>query len=543
MSIGEGKHWLYLSLLILAVHFVHGDRHAKAAASDFVRFSAPEFLTFDELVQVSKNPNPVGPLYEKLQKLLTTPMISNEAYYRGVRPQAKEDSRLGPFMQITSWNIEKSFEIKNAIIAFTDGEVYRRLIDTDQPSLSSQRYKIAQRQQALLAQSDVIVLQEMDLGVKRSGYVDAARELAQALDMNYAYGVEYLEIDPAYLGLEKIEFDGGTADEEAMAYYRVDPKQYKGLFGSAVLSKYPIRSVEILPLRNQGYDWYWGEKKNITFFETSRRFGAKSIFKTAMHREMKVGGRIFMRVDLHVPELPQETLTIINIHLEIKCLPEAREAQMKEILEYLKNIRHPVVLAGDFNSAPGDLSPTSAVREATRTVKNPTNWLTIGIREFAPQSLLVNVTRGVSNVTKNFQNPTASHIPVLAPNKTAALFKMIEEFRFADGHVFDFRGDPARSVGGKSGVLSNSNQRDRMGYKTTFELKRTIAEVIGKYRLDWMFVKSFLNDPHDRSGPYRCAPHFGETLEEMNTILKQPISDHHPNMVSLPFEEPKIENE
>ncbi|OGX03365.1 MAG: hypothetical protein A3G87_02970 [Omnitrophica bacterium RIFCSPLOWO2_12_FULL_50_11] len=538
----QGKHWLFLSFLILSLSPVHGGFDADLASGAFVRFSAPEFLTFDELVQVSKNPDPVGPLYEKLLKLLSTPIMSNEAYHRGVRPQVKKDPRLGRLMRVATWNIEKSMEIKGAIVAFTDADGYRGLVDPGQASPSSKKYGDALRQQTLLAQSDVIVLQEMDVGVKRSGYVDAARELAQALDLNYAYGVEYLEIDPAYLGIEEIKLDEQTADEEAMAYYRVDPKRYKGLFGSAVLSRYPIKSAEVFILRNQGYDWYWGEKERITFFETSRRFGAETIFKSAMHREMKVGGRIFMRVDLHVPGLPEETLTVINIHLEIKCLPKAREAQMQEILEYLKNIRHPVVMAGDFNSAPGDLSPTSAVREATRTVTNPTTWLTIGVREFAPQSLLVNVTRGLSNVTKNFQNPTARHIPVIAPNKTAGLFKMIEAFRFADGYGFDFRGDRTRSVEREAGLLSNSNQRDRIGYKTTFQLKRTIAEVIGKYRLDWIFVKSFLKDPSDRSGPYRFAPHFGETLEEMNTLLQQAISDHHPNVVDLPFEEPNLED-
>ena len=520
------------------------NRLSPVLAADFLfnltRYSEPEFLTFDELVEVSKNLNPAGPLREKLRKLWTTPVISNEAYYRGARPKTHQDNRLGSFMRVATWNIEKSFHIEDARIAFTDPNGYRRLMDPDKASPASEEYREAVEQQALLADADVILLQEMDIGVKRSGYVDAARTLAEALDMNYAYGPEYLEVDPAYLGIETIALEEGSHDQEAMDYYVVDQTRYKGVFGSAVLSRYPIKSVTVFPLKNQGYDWYHGEKERLTFFEESRRFGAKTIFSSALHREIKVGNRILMRVDLSVPGLPEDTLTVINIHLEIKCLPRARDAQIQEILQYIRPIKHPVIMAGDFNSAPGDLSPTSVLREMKRKAKDPTVWFTEGVRQLAPNALLVNATRTVSNVTKNFQNPTARHIPVIAPNETSKLFKSIENFRFDDGTAFDFRGDASRSVKGKDGYLSNANQRDRLGYKTTFELRRTIAEVIGKYRLDWVFVKSFLKDPRDTKSLYRFSPHFGRTLEEMNTILKTQISDHHPNIVDLPFDEPVL---
>ncbi|MBI4367862.1 MAG: hypothetical protein HY588_00545, partial [Candidatus Omnitrophica bacterium] len=209
----------------------------------------------------------------------------------------------------------------------------------------------------------------------------------------------------------------------------------------------------------------------------------------------------------------------------------------REVLSYIKRINHPVIMAGDFNSAPTDLSPTTTIREVKRQVKNPTNWFSLGVSQVAPQALLVNATRLTSNVTKNFQNPTARHIPVIAPNVTKGLFEAIESFRFQDGHAFDFRGDPERSAEGKGGILANSNQRDLVGYKTTFQVKRPLGPIIGKYRLDWFFVKSFLRDPKDENGPYRFAPHFGRTLETMNTVLVTQISDHHPNIVDLPFEE------
>jgi endonuclease/exonuclease/phosphatase family metal-dependent hydrolase len=504
-------------------------------ASDFVNYSAPEFLTFEELVQVSQLGQPGGELGEKLKRLWRTPIVSNEAYFRGVRPPKREDVTLGPMLRVATWNIEKSLQVEGAAKILSDRDQFLKRIDLMKVSPNSESYLKVVAQRELIANADVILLQEMDIGVKRSGYLNSPKVLADTLNMNYAYGASYLEVDPAYLGLENITFESGAIDQDAMDFYRVDKNKYKGMFGSAVLSRYPIESVTVFPLKRQGYDWYSGEKEKIGFFEVSRRFGAKSIFLSQMHRELKVGGRNFMRVDLNVPGLPNDTLTIINIHLEIKCLPKARTAQIEEILGYINGIKNPVIMAGDFNSAPGDLSPTSVVRETTRKLKDPSTWLSLGISEFAPQSLLVNTTRSISNITKNFQDPTATHVPVIAPNHVAALFKAIEAYRFDDGYVFDFRGDPERSVNGRAGLLSNANQRDRAGYKTTFELKRTIAQVIGKYRLDWFFVKSFLQDPRDENGPYQFAPHFGATLEEFNTSLKVQISDHHPIIVDLPF--------
>ena len=116
---------------------------------------------------------------------------------------------------------------------------------------------------------------------------------------------------------------------------------------------------------------------------------------------------------------------------------------------------------------------------------------------------------------------------------------MIQNYRFSDGGAFDFRGDSERSINGKDGALANSNERGFKGFKTTWRVQRPIC-FIGKYRLDWVFIKSILKDPYDEAGSYRFAPHFGETLEELNTSLKKPISDHHPNVVDIPLKEPDI---
>lgn len=510
-------------------------------STQIIRYQEPEFLTFNELKTLSKNPHPDGFLEMKLKRFWKTPIIDNTAYYAGIKPHRPVDPKLGPYLRLVSWNIEKSLRMKDAIATFSNSNEFFSLINPAKAPLGSSKYKNIVRQRERLTNADVIVLQEMDIGVKRSGYMNAAGELAKALNMNYTYGAEQLEVDPVYLGLEKVSYEGGAVDQEQTEYYAADPARYKGAFGCAVLSRYPIKRVWVMQLKKQGYDWYAGEKPKIGFVEETRRVGSEVIFKNQLTREMKVGGRIFFRVDLLVPHLPGNTLTIINVHLEIKCLPEAREAQMSEILSYIKGIKHPVIVVGDFNAAPDDLSPTSAWRVAERTVKNPETWLAVGTSAILPHALVINTTRFVTKFTKNLNDPFASDIAVVSPNPVKPMFKMIEDYHFKDGGVFDFRGDTERSVNGKAKLLSNSNQRGTKGFKTTWRVRRPIS-VIGRYRLDWVFVKSYLEDPFDPSSTYRFAPHFGETLEEMNTSLAVPISDHHPNVVDLPFKEPKIRN-
>ncbi len=97
-------------------------------------------------------------------------------------------------------------------------------------------------------------------------------------------------------------------------------------------------------------------------------------------------------------------------------------------------------------------------------------------------------------------------------------------------------------MGGKRGSLANSNQRDFKGFVTTFELRRPLVGIIGKYKLDWFFVKSnLLKSPDPDSASYKLAPHFAETLEDLNTSLKNQISDHHPMVMDIPLGEPALE--
>jgi hypothetical protein len=88
----------------------------------------------------------------------------------------------------------------------------------------------------------VILLNEVDLGMKRSGYAGVARELADTLRMNYAFGVEFVEVDPLYTGDERTEMKTPEETQALADDLRADPARFRGLHGNAILTRFPLRS-------------------------------------------------------------------------------------------------------------------------------------------------------------------------------------------------------------------------------------------------------------------------------------------------------------
>jgi hypothetical protein len=119
------------------------------------------------------------------------------------------------------------------------------------------------------------------------------------------------------------------------------------------------------------------------------------------------------------------------------------------------------------------------------------------------------------------------------------LFDSLEEFRFDDETALDFRGIRSRTINGTSGTLANSNQRAGKGFVPTFQFERTIGAK-GKFKLDWIFVKSYLHEPRDEHGPYLFAPHVPRTMFDVNYAFPERISDHTPISVDLPLAEPRL---
>jgi exonuclease III len=356
--------------------------------------------------------------------------------------------------------------------------------------------------------------------------------------MNWAFGIEFVEVDPINLGTEDFEgIEDAGEREKLVAEIQVDKAKLRGLHGTAILSRYPIREARLVPFETVGYDWFAGEHERVAPIEKGKRAVAGTVFMERVSREIRRGGRTSLIAEIDLPYLPEKAITVAAPHLENRTKPENRRKQMGELLRLLQERRNPVIIAGDLNTTLGDTQPTNIKREVYRRVGSSEFWANTGIKYATGVGLLYDVVKGGVNFFKNQQDPTAKDIPIIGPNPEAALFEDLENFRFRDGTVFDFRGDKGRTVNATEGTLANSNQRDDKGFAVTYEVERTIGPA-GKLKLDWIFVKSYLESPRSSSGPYRFAPHFARSLEELNYAAAERLSDHNPIVTDLPFSEP-----
>ena len=225
--------------------------------------------------------------------------------------------------------------------------------------------------------------------------------------------------------------------------------------------------------------------------------------------------------DIEVPESPTGLVTVVALHLESRSAPECRRQQMEEVLQAITDVRNPVILGGDLNTTGADAAPTSIRHEISRRVTKPAFWATEMIHWLTP----LGISRPLlvpANYFKNYLDPTAPDIPLFAPNGESGLFQAVEKFRFSDGRRFDFRGGR---------TLASSNKRAFKGFRPTYAFQRDFGGVVGRFKLDWFFVKS--------AGAL-FAPHHPMTLVELNTSVKGGISDHHPITVDLTLEPPSL---
>jgi endonuclease/exonuclease/phosphatase family metal-dependent hydrolase len=507
---------------------------AVLPAQDYIREQIPPLLAYDELRRIGET-EPVPPeLQKKVDLLLTTPFVNNEAWHRGVRPRRPDLPRLGPSIRLSMWNVERGLNLDLLKLLFTDKDAFIKKSD----ARNFEQLQDLADQIAYFSATDIFILNELDWGMKRTEYREVVRELADALGMNWAYGVEFLEIDPVNLGTEPFEDTEVAESAKLQEMLSVDKERFRGLHGSAVLSRYPIRSARLEPFLTIGYDWYKAEKDSVSKLEKGKRKAAERVFLETILREVRRGGRTALTVTIDVPDLVEKQLTIVNAHLENRCKPEFRRRQLTELLERIKDIRHPVVLAGDLNTSLSDAQPVTVKREIYKRVGSASFWAERGLKWATGIGLAYDLVAGGLNKVKNLNDPTARHIPVVARNPEAALFDVAEEFRFADGGAFDFRGSEERS-GGRAGTLANSNERGDKGFVTTYEVTRTVGP-FGQFKLDWIFVKPYGGRAPDVSAPYRFSPHFPHTLKDLNYSYADRLSDHNPMVVDLPLTEPSL---
>jgi endonuclease/exonuclease/phosphatase family metal-dependent hydrolase len=492
------------------------------------RDAAPALLNHAELVLLSDTSAPSAAIQEKVELLLRSPFIGNGAYYSGAEPRRPEREGLGAMLRASVWNIERGSEFELVRLALSEPAGFIEEIGK-QGVLDPAKLEEIRDQVRLLQDSDVLILNEVDLGMTRSDYRDVAKDLAAALGMNYAFGVEFVEVDKIELGLEELHAPVAADDEQFTRDLAVDTDRYRGLHGTAILSRYPIQDARILRFR-ACYDWYGKEKEEIAKLESGRRLAADRLFLERISREVRLGNRMALIVSLVVADSPTGVVTVAAPHLENKTKPKCRQQQMRELLDDLKAVHDPVILGGDLNTTGGDGAPMSIGREIAKRIRNPHFWSRQAITWFTPVSL-PQIFLMPANYFKNYQDPTALSIPIVATNGERGLFRLMSKFQFADGAQFDFRGDAERSEGSRSGTLSNSNERAGKGFTTTFSFKRDFKGLVGRMRLDWIMVKPPALIGHGRL----FEPHFGRTLAAVNAAVTDQITDHHPIVVDLPL--------
>lgn len=390
-----------------------------------------------------------------------------------------------------------------------------------------------------MKQADVIVLNEVDWGMKRTEYRNVAAELASALNMNYAYGVEFVEVDPIDLGLEKFEELSEKDAAELAQEIRVDQKRYLGLHGNAILSRFSLANVRLQPYEHQPHDWYKDELEGVKPLEKGKRKAGELIFQEKVRREVRRGGRMMLTAEIADARIPGGHMVVVATHLEDKTKPQGRRKQLEELLTRIQDTEVPVIVAGDMNTSTHDSTPTSVPRELKKRLGSKSFWIRQGVGILTGIKLPTLLLTGL-NTYRTQADPTVRDIPLVASNPEAEFFDRLKDFRFRDESAFDFRGERNRSIGRKDDPLANSNQRGDKGFITTYQVERTVG-FVGKFKLDWIFVKpASLTEPYDEEQPHRFAPHFGRTLRSLNESVKDRISDHAPIMVDLPLNEPPL---
>jgi endonuclease/exonuclease/phosphatase family metal-dependent hydrolase len=175
-----------------------------------------------------------------------------------VFPEARP--RLRSFLRVVEWNIERGARLDGIIEALNTHEVLRF--------------------------ADLLLLNELDHGMIRSGNVNIALELSRALEAHAVYGVEYLELTKGAGHEVNLQGDNTAA-----------------LHGNAILTRHSFSNPEVVRLPR-----------------------CENNFDSA---EKRVGGRIGILIDL---EIAGATLIAVTTHLDVVNSPRCRARQMRAML-------------------------------------------------------------------------------------------------------------------------------------------------------------------------------------------------------------------
>jgi endonuclease/exonuclease/phosphatase family metal-dependent hydrolase len=168
------------------------------------------------------------------------------------------------------------------------------------------RVERALLEQPGLADADLVLLNEIDLGMARAGNRDVAADLARALGRYGAWTPLFLETT---VGRHD---DASTAAEGA---------NEEGLFGIAVLSRWPLGDIRRIDLPSP--EWIQYDKERM------------------------YGRHVALVAEVLRPGAP---FVAVAAHLEVHRTRRDRAAQIAAIMQGIADERRPVLLAGDFNT-------------------------------------------------------------------------------------------------------------------------------------------------------------------------------------------------
>lgn len=194
---------------------------------------------------------------------------------------AEEEWPVGPRLRVAAWNAER--------------------LKYHAPSAALLR----------AAGADVVLLTEADIGMARSGNRHTVRDLAEALGMGWAYGVEFVEL--------------GLGDSRECEWH-ADEDNRCGLHGNAILSRHKLLDPVIIPL-DAGGTWFAGRSGN----------------------QRRLGGRMAMAARLDTPR----PLWLVAAHLESHSDAADRGRQGERLVAAIDRLVPAgagVVLGGDFNT-------------------------------------------------------------------------------------------------------------------------------------------------------------------------------------------------
>ncbi len=114
---------LCATVVFLAVHCLHAPVGAQPKG-------VPELFTYGELTTLYEQDNIPAPLESKLNRLLTVPFVVN-SHSQAEPVRLARTPRLGEFLRVAFWNIERSLEHEAVEAALGDEASFAALLNPE----------------------------------------------------------------------------------------------------------------------------------------------------------------------------------------------------------------------------------------------------------------------------------------------------------------------------------------------------------------------------------------------------------------------------